>query len=78
MKRVKAALCPLCGGWVIVSVCPHGDIDPDTLSEFRRAATDEYTIEYITNEQLRDGIIERCSCGDTDAKQPELALKESS
>ena len=80
-NRVKAALCARCHGWTIVSACPHGDTDNDTLAEFKREVIAGATIEYITVDDLHRGTVVHCSCRSGEQAQTEMftaqPLKES-
>ena len=58
---VKAAYCPLCKGWMMVSTMPHAEIDKDTIKQFSHAALEGYDIKIIPNIEFQASL--HCDCG---------------
>jgi hypothetical protein len=46
-QKVKYARCPDCGRMMIGSTVPHGDIDMDSLMDYREAAQKGLVIGYM-------------------------------
>lgn len=67
-KMDIAALCPACGGWVMLLAKGH-ETKTD-MKDIGKLAAEGFTIKTIPNSDLRDGLVTMCECKREKKQQP--------